>query len=99
VSALSRALLEPDVQDKITGDLAFIDLKGPGNAVKALSAGEKYYTGESGILFLIEYYLYKYPYLNYILLSLVLLAASLVVFVVLLRLRKKRTEKDDSQDD
>jgi hypothetical protein len=96
VSALTEALLEPGVQDKITGDLAFIDLKGPGNTVKALSAGDTYYTGESGILFLIEYYLYKYPFLNYILLSLALLLQP-ARFVVLLRIRKKRMhEHNDS---
>jgi hypothetical protein len=92
VLALSKALLDPGVQNKVAGDLAFIDLKDPENHVKALSAGEKYYTGDSGILFLIDYYLYKYPHLNYILLSLAFIAASLVLFVILYRIRKKRMQ-------
>ncbi len=93
VLAASMALWEPSVQDQMKGDLVLLDLNSPGYRVKALSAGPNYYTGQSGAFFMIEYYFYKYTYLNYILLFLFIVLFSLTVYYVLQKIRKKRAQK------
>jgi cellulose synthase operon protein B len=93
VLAVSKALLEPSVQNQMRGDLVLLDLNSPDYRVKALSAGTNYYTGQSGAFFLIEYYFYKYTYLNYILLFLFIILFSLAVYYLLQKVRKKRAQK------
>ncbi len=96
VLATSKALLEPGVQDQLKGDLALIDLNDPNYRVKALSAGDSYYTGQRGTFFIVEYYLYKYAFLNYILLALCVLLLGAVVYYTLNAIRKKRAHKEDA---
>lgn len=91
VAALSRALLEPMVQDQLRGDLALINLKDPAAAVHAVSAGPSYYTGAVGTLFKLEYYLYKYRFLNYLLLAIAVIAAGALLYVLLRKLRARRS--------
>ncbi len=92
VAALSQALLEPAVQDRVKGDLVLIDLKDPVNRrPTAVTAGPSYFTGTSGSLFKLEYYFYKYTYLNYALLALAIVIAGGLLYLWLRRRRKKRT--------
>ena len=97
VLAASKAILEPAVQDQMKGDLILIDLNSsPDYRVKALSAGSNYYTGERGTFFMVEYYFYKYTYLNYILMSLIVLLLSIVLYYFLQKIRRKRMHKEDA---
>jgi hypothetical protein len=96
VLATSKALLEPGVQNQIKGDLAMIDLDQPDYRVKSLSAGKSYYTGQRGTFFMIEYYFYKYTYLNYILLALFVLLLSAAAYYFLQKLRMKKAHKEDA---
>jgi hypothetical protein len=90
VSALSKALLEPGVQDRIKGDLVLLDLKDPSARISAVSAGRSYFTGTSGSLFKLEYYFYKYAFLNTVLLLLGILAAGGILYYWLIQRSKKR---------
>lgn len=88
---LSEALLETGVQAQMTGDLAIIDLKNPPvYNVKALSTGKKYFTARSDKFYLIDYYLYKYPYLYYSSITLLVPIISLVLFFYIKKYRKRR---------
>ena len=93
VLAVSKALVEPSVQDQMKGDLVLMDLNYPDYRVKALSAGTNYYTGQSGTFFMLEYYFYKYTYLNYILLFLFIILLSLAAYYFLQKIRKNRMHK------
>ncbi len=95
LSSLSQALLEPAVQVQMAGDLMLIDLAAPPDyRVKTISAGEKYYTGKSGKISAIEYHLFKYPYIYYISVALLVLVVSLILFYMLKRYRRKRMSDD-----
>ncbi len=95
VLAASKAILEPAVQDQMKGDLVLIDLNGnPDYRVKALSAGNNYFTGERGTFFMVEYYFYKYTYLNYILMTLIVLLLSAALYYFLQKIRRKRMHND-----
>lgn len=88
---LSEALLEAGVQAQITGDLAIIDLKNPPDYnIKALSTGKKYFIARSDKFYLIDYYLYKYPYLYYSSITLLIPIISLVLFFYIKKYRKRR---------
>ena len=88
---LSEALLETGVQTEITGDLAIIDLKNPPvYNVKALRTGGKYFTGRFDKFYLIDYYLYKYPYLYYASIMLLVPIISLALFFYIKKYRKRR---------
>lgn len=91
LSSLSRALLEPAVQVQMGGDLMLVDLSAnPDYRVKTISAGQKYYAGKSGKISAIEYYLFKYPYIYYLTVALIVLVLSLTLFYLLKRYRRKR---------
>ncbi len=89
--SLSEALLEPGVQAQMTGDLALIDLNNPPvYDVTALRAGKNYFTSRFDKFYLIDYYLYKYPYLYYSSIALFVPVISLALFFVLRKYRKRR---------
>jgi hypothetical protein len=90
VLSLSRLFLEPGVQGQFKGDLLLIDLKDPDARMRALSAGEKYYSGTFGPLFLIEYYFHKYMFLYYVALFVLITLISLALYLILKRIREKR---------
>ncbi|MDH4164279.1 MAG: cellulose biosynthesis cyclic di-GMP-binding regulatory protein BcsB [Nitrospirota bacterium] len=96
VAALSRALLDPVVQDRVRGDLVLINLKDPSQTMNAVTAGPAYYTGTSGTLFKLEYFFYKYKYVNYILLSLAIVLFGGIIYIWLKKRRKQRMGGGDA---
>jgi hypothetical protein len=86
----ARALWQPEVQGKIAGDLAMIDLGKPDYGVASLAAGQHYYVGDMGTVPVVDYYVNKYPRA-----ALVALLASLLVLAfgsyrLLTRFRRNR---------
>lgn len=89
LSTLSYALLDPGVRSQSTGDLVLVDLSQNDYKVTSLSAGEKYITGKSGKISLIDYYLYRYPSLYYIFFGLLVLFISITLFSYLKNVRTR----------
>lgn len=98
IQALSLAMLEPEVQGKIKGDITFINLAASPYRVKALSAGKNYFTGKTGKFFQIEYFFHRYSFTDYVFITLVILIISLSLYFILKRIRKKRMF-DAKEDD
>lgn len=98
IHTLSHAILESEVQDKIKGDLAFINLASSPYKVKALGAGKNYFTSKSSKFFQLEYFFRRYSLLGYALIVLVILILSLSLYFLLKKIRRKRMfdAKDDA---
>jgi len=88
---LSDALLEPNVQGRLKGDLALIELTAPKYKVTAMSTGKKYTTGDKGDVSMIESFLHKYLYVFYGLIAAFIVALALFIYWILRRHRAKRT--------
>ena len=92
---MSDAVTDSVVQGKSQGDLVLVDLvplnpERPEYKVSALSVGQKYFSGKTGEVSIIDRYLYFYPWLYYLALILVIIALTLLLFFLLKRYRKKR---------
>jgi hypothetical protein len=108
IERLGRAILEPEVQNGMKGDLVFVDYivdkfkqikfgDGAGFKVTSLRAGTSFVTGEGGEISAFNYYLSSNPWLYWLLLIAVLLAISAITYVILRRLRKKRLTHNASE--
>jgi hypothetical protein len=92
---MSDAVTDSVVQGKSEGDLVLVDLvplnpERPEYKVSALSVGQKYFSGKTGEVSIIDRYLYFYPWLYYLALISVIIALTLLLFFLLKKYRKKR---------
>lgn len=87
---LSEALIEPVVQGAIKGDVVMIDLTPPDYNVSALDIGQKYFTGKSGKVSKLDFYLQSYPYIYQLALGFIILFITSIGFYFLMRHRKRR---------
>lgn len=86
----SEALIEPVVQAESKGDVVMVDLTPPDYKVTALDIGKKYFTGKSGKVSKLDFYLQSYPYLYQSALGFIILFITLASFYFLMRHRKRR---------
>lgn len=89
LSTLSHALLDPGVRAQSKGDLVLVDLSHNDYKVTSLSAGEKYITGKSGKVSLIDYYVYRHPSLYFMFFGLLILFISTTLFFYLKNFRRR----------
>ena len=99
VYALTEALLDYGVQGKIKGDVALIKLSPPDYIVNSLSVGQSFFTGKSGDISKIDFYLHSYPSIYYISLAVTILIITFTAFYFLKRRWKKRMGHDESKAD
>ncbi|MDH3973123.1 MAG: cellulose biosynthesis cyclic di-GMP-binding regulatory protein BcsB [Deltaproteobacteria bacterium] len=97
VYGLTEALLDYGVQAKIKGDVALIELDPPDYLVYPLKVGEDYFTGKSGQISKIDFYLHSYPYLYHLSLGITILVLALVTFYFLRRYWKKRMKYESKE--
>lgn len=108
VERIGRALLEPEVQGSIKGDLVFVDYvvdkfkqvkfgDGTDFKVTSLKAGKSFVTGEGGKISAVSYYLSSYPWLYWFLLTSLLLVIAFITYIILRRMRKKRLTPHDDE--
>lgn len=96
----SEALLEPAIQARSKGDVVMVDLTPPTYQVTALDIGKKFFTGKSGKVSKLDFYLQTYPYLYQTLLGLLVLLLALSSFYFLQRRsRKRRVQDAETVDD
>lgn len=93
------AMLEPDVQGLIKGDVALIDLTTPNYKVVSMMVGKKYTTSEKGNISFIDSFLYKYPYVFYGLGAFAIFALSMLGYKRLRRYRAKREAAPETRTD
>ena len=96
---MSNALTESSVQAGCAGDLALVDLEHPEFKVHSLLVGKKYISGRSGEVSVVKRYLYYYPWLYYLAITLVITAMSLFLFHLLKRYRKRRLKGASAASD
>lgn len=96
---LGDAMLEPDVQGLIKGDVALIDLTTADYRVVSMMVGKKYTTSEKGDISFIDSFLHKYPYIFYGLGIFAILALSTLGYKGLRRYRAKREAAPEIQPD
>lgn len=96
----SEVLLEPAIQARSKGDVVMVDLTPPTYQVTALDIGKKFFTGKSGKVSKLDFYLQTYPYLYQTLLGLLVLLLALSSFYFLQRRsRKRRVQDAETVDD
>lgn len=88
--ALGDAMLEPNVQGRLKGDVALIELTSPKYKVTSMMVGKKYTTGDKGEISFIRSYLYEHLYVFYGLVAGFIIALAMLGYWVLLRYRTKR---------
>ncbi len=98
VYALSEAMLDHGVQSKLKGDVALIEMTPPDYMVYSLKVGDSFFTGKSGEISKLDFYLHSYPYLYHISLAVVIVLFSLIAFYFLRRHYKKRMGHDEKED-
>ncbi len=86
----SKAILESDVQGKIFGDMALVEMMQPKHKVTSLQVGAKYTTGKKGDMPAIESFLNTHVYAYYILLGALILGFTYTIYVLLRRYRATR---------
>ena len=94
---LTEALLDYGVQAKIKGDVALIELNPPDYLVYPLKVGKDYFTGKSGQISKIDFYLHSYPYLYHLSLGITILILALAAFYFLRRYWKKRMKYENKE--
>ncbi len=106
IDRLGRALLEPEVQGALKGDLVFIDFvvdkfkqikfgDGTDFKITALKTGNSFVTGKGGDISQVNYYLSSYPWLYWVLLFSILLIVAVITYTILKRRRKRRLVPND----
>lgn len=93
VYELSKALLDYGVQGTIEGDVALIGLSAPDYPVHSLKVGKSYFTGKSGDISKIDFYLHSYPYIYYVALASTILIITFAAYYFLRRRWKKRIDR------
>lgn len=99
LSLLGDAILEPNVQGRLEGDVALIELTSPKYKVTSMMVGNKYSTGNKGEVSFIDSFLHKYPYVFYVLGVFAILALSMLGYKVLRRYRAKRIAAPEIRTD
>lgn len=99
VYELSKALLDYGVQGTIEGDVALIGLSAPDYPVHSLKVGKSYFTGKSGDISKIDFYLHSYPYIYYVALVVTILIITFAAFYFLRRRWKKRMGHEENKAD
>lgn len=87
---LGEALLDPEVQGQIYGDLVLVEMTQPKFKVTSMLVGKTYATGKQGDVSWIDSFLYSYPYAYHALLGLLILGLAFLIFVLLKRYRATR---------
>ncbi|MEK6708349.1 MAG: cellulose biosynthesis cyclic di-GMP-binding regulatory protein BcsB [Pseudomonadota bacterium] len=87
---LGEALLDPEVQGQIYGDLVLVEMTQPKFRVTSMMVGKTYATGKQGDVSWIDSFLYAYPYAYHALLGLLILGLAFAVYVLLKRYRATR---------
>lgn len=87
---LGKALLDPEIQGQIYGDLVLVEMTQPKLRVTSMLAGKTYATGKQGDVSWIDSFLYSYPYVYHALLVLLVLGLAFTIFVLLKRYRATR---------
>lgn len=88
---LGDAILDPNVQGRLKGDAAFIELTSPRYKVTSMAVGKRYTTGDRGEISLIDSFLHEYLYVFYGLVAGLIAVLSISGYWVLRRYRAKRT--------
>jgi len=88
----SKALLDANVQAKIEGDVALVELNEPDYKVSSFSAGKKYTTGKSGKISAMESFLLSDPRKYYAAVALLILVVGSALYYVLKGILSRRTK-------
>ncbi|MDT8316950.1 MAG: cellulose biosynthesis cyclic di-GMP-binding regulatory protein BcsB [bacterium] len=99
VYELSKALLDYGVQGNIKGDVALIGLTPPDYSIYSLNVGKSFFTGKSGDISKIDFYLHSYPYIYYAALAATILIITFAAFYFLKRRWKKRMGHEKNKVD
>ncbi len=91
---LSEALLDPEVQSQIRGDMVLVEMSDPKPKVTSMEVGKKYTSGKKGNISRIDSFLYAYPYAYHALFGLLLLGLTLIIYSLLKRFRATRRQKN-----
>lgn len=91
---LSEALLDPEVQSQIHGDMVLVEMSDPKPKVTSMEVGKKYTSGKKGNISRIDSFLYAYPYAYHALFGLLLLGMTLIIYSLLKRFRATRRQKN-----
>ena len=98
VYELTKALMDYTVQGGIKGDVALIELNPPDYDVHSMTVGSSFFTGKSGDISKIDFYLHSYPYIYYIALASVILIIAFAGFYFLKKRWKKRMGNEEEAD-
>jgi len=96
---LSKALLDYGIQGNIKGDVALIGLTPPDYSIHSLNVGKSFFTGKSGNISKVDFYLHSYPYIYYVSLAATILIITFAAFYFLKRRWKKRMGHEESKAD
>ncbi|MDH4226926.1 MAG: cellulose biosynthesis cyclic di-GMP-binding regulatory protein BcsB [Deltaproteobacteria bacterium] len=91
VLKLSKALLDPEVQGEVKGDLVMVEFREPKYKVTSLKVGESYTSGKLGNIGMIDYYLSSYPKLYIAVVIGLIIVLAFLAYYLMMRLRKRRT--------
>ena len=94
---LGDAILEPDIQGRMKGDVSIIELTSPKYKVSSMMVGKKYSTGDKGNVSLIDSILHEYLYIFYGLIVAFIIALAIFGYWMLRRYRTKRTAGTQKQ--
>lgn len=87
---MSEALLEPEVQGGVFGDLVLVEMTQPKPKTTSLRVGGKYTTGKEGDMSAMESFLNTHIYVYYLLLVGLMLGFTYAIYVLLKRYRATR---------
>lgn len=96
---LSKALLDYGIQASIKGDVALIGLTPPDYSIHSLNVGKSFFTGKSGDISKIDFYLHSYPYIYYVALAVTILIITFAAYYFLRRRWKQRMGHEESKAD
>lgn len=94
---LGDALLSPQIQNSLKGDVALVELDVADYDVRAFSVGEKYSTGGGGDINWVAAFLYSNVYVFYALLVSSVILLGLIGYWLLRKYRAKRTKHEEAQ--
>lgn len=94
---LGDAVLDPNVQGRMKGDVSLIELTSPKYNVTSMAVGKKFTTGDKGEVSLIDSFLHEYLSVFYALVVGLILLLAMFGFWGLRRYRTKRTGGEQKQ--